>query len=296
MTTARGFVNGDGVRLAYACWPGEGVPIVALHGLSANAMFYAGVAERLAGRRPLLSLDLRGRGDADKPETGYGMAQHARDVAGVMREWGIPKAVVVGHSMGSYVALALAEQSPELCAGVVLYDGGRLPVDEIASDPGIMQRFLEDARPIEMRMSTTFSSLDEYREYWRQLAVFRSDQWGPWVEAYLEYDLGGPPGELRPKCASTALAADVQDLLTTAVARQTSHIDVPVLALCADNGLVTGSPALITDGGIEDLARRSKSFEWQRLADTNHYTVALADPAATVVANRIVDFAISCGV
>jgi pimeloyl-ACP methyl ester carboxylesterase len=198
--------------------------------------------------------------------------------------------------MGSYVALTLAEQSPDLCAGVVLYDGGRLPVDEIASDPSIMQRFLEDARPIEMRMSRSFSSLAEYRDYWRQLAVFRADQWGPWVDAYLEYDLGGSPGELRPKCSGTALAADVQDLLTTAVARQTAQIEVPALALCADNGLVTGSPALITDGGIEDLARRSKSFEFERLADTNHYTVALADPAATVVADRLVEFASSCGV
>ena len=78
---ARGRVSGDGVELAFGFWPGHGVPVVAIHGLTASFVSYTGVAERLAGRRPLFGMDLRGRGDSGKPAGPYGMAQHGRDVA-----------------------------------------------------------------------------------------------------------------------------------------------------------------------------------------------------------------------
>jgi len=82
---ARGRIPGEGVELAFGYWPGRGLPVVALHGLTASYVNFIGVAERLAGRRPLLALDLRGRGDSQKPVGPYGMAQHARDVAAAMR-------------------------------------------------------------------------------------------------------------------------------------------------------------------------------------------------------------------
>src|SRR5450759_1748267 len=64
---------------------GEGPAIVAIHGLTASHVSFAGIAERLAGRRPFFAPDLRGRGRSDKPATGYGMRQHALDVAAAMR-------------------------------------------------------------------------------------------------------------------------------------------------------------------------------------------------------------------
>ncbi len=82
---ARGRVPGDGIELTFGYWPGRGAPVVALHGLTASYVNFIGIAERLAGRRPLLALDLRGRGDSDKPDGPYGLAQHARDVATAMQ-------------------------------------------------------------------------------------------------------------------------------------------------------------------------------------------------------------------
>ena len=60
---ARGRVTGDGVELSFGYWPGRGEPIIALHGLTASYLNFIGIAERLAGRRPLFALDLRGRGE-----------------------------------------------------------------------------------------------------------------------------------------------------------------------------------------------------------------------------------------
>ena len=103
---AQGRVSGDGIELAFGYWPGRGAPLVALHGLTASYVSFTGIAECLAGRRPLFALDLRGRGDSDKPAGPYGMAQHASDVAAAMRAMGLGASVIVGHSMGAFVATA----------------------------------------------------------------------------------------------------------------------------------------------------------------------------------------------
>ena len=109
--SARGRVSGDGVELAFGYWPGRGLPVVALHGLTASHMNFVGIAERLSGRCAFVALDLRGRGDSDKPEGPYGMEQHARDVAESMRAMGLGASIIVGHSMGAFVATALAAQA-----------------------------------------------------------------------------------------------------------------------------------------------------------------------------------------
>src|SRR5208282_6715812 len=124
---ARGRVPGDGIELAFGFWPGRGAPVVALHGLTASHMNFIGIAERLTGRCALFAVDLRGRGDSDKPEGPYGMEQHARDVAAAMRAMGLGPSIIAGHSMGAYVAAALAAQEPSLVSGLVLLDGGYVP-------------------------------------------------------------------------------------------------------------------------------------------------------------------------
>src|SRR5882724_2865710 len=123
---ARGRVPGDGIELSFGYWPGRGAPIVALHGLTASYVTFIGIAERLLGRRPLFALDLRGRGDSDKPDGPNGLAQHARDVAAAMRTMGLGPSIIVGHSMGAFISTALATQDPDLVAGLIMVDGGYL--------------------------------------------------------------------------------------------------------------------------------------------------------------------------
>src|SRR5271166_4048190 len=133
---AQGRLPGDGVELAFGYWPGRGEPVVGLHGLTASHMNFIGIAERLAGRCSLFALDLRGRGDSDKPTGPYGFAQHARDVAVAMRAMGLGPSIVVGHSMGAFVATALAAQEPGLVSGLVLIDGGLVPNTPTADASG----------------------------------------------------------------------------------------------------------------------------------------------------------------
>ena len=185
---AQGRVSGDGVELAFGYWPGRGAAVVALHGLTASYVSFMGVAERLAGRRAVFALDLRGRGDSEKPAGPFGMVQHARDVAAAMRAMGLGPSVIVGHSMGGFVAAALAAQEPDLVAGVVFIDGGYAPAIAAAGP----QQALDAALALRItQLRQTHPSREAYRQFWRGQPHFPAEDWGPWVEAFLDYEVGG---------------------------------------------------------------------------------------------------------
>lgn len=280
------------MTLATKRWAGEGVPLVAVHGLSSNAMFYVGIAERLAGRRPLLAVDLRGRGDSPKPADGYGMEAHADDLAEAMDGEGIDSAVVVGHSMGASVATVFAHRHPDRCAGVVLFDGGLQVFHGFLGRPELAAEFFESGKGIEGRLHVSFADRASYRAYWADLDVFTPDEWNPWVDAYLEHDLGD---DGRAKCLADAIAHDAIDLVQTGAAIGDDPIAVPVLAVHATEGITHGTSPLVQPEAVERMAATHPKFHAVAVPSTNHYTIALTDPAATTVADELIDFAHACG-
>jgi lipase len=292
---ARGNVSGDGIRMAYGFWPGAGPAVVGLHGVTASYVNFVGVADRLRGRRPLLALDLRGRGDSDKPEDGpFGMAQHGADVAVAMAEFGLGPSLVVGHSMGAYVALALADMHPELVAGMVLIDGG-LP---LAPPPGIAREQILDVAlaPQMARLRSTFESLDAYLEFWRALPAFEGERWNPWVESYLRYDLGGDAPAYRPKASETAVRGDFLDTLEADELRgRVQRLSVPTLLLRATEGFNPGQPPLLPDDVVRRETQGVHRLVERVVGDTTHYTIALGPHGAEVVADAVVEMAEQCG-
>lgn len=290
---ARGRVPGDGVELAFGYWPGRGSPVVALHGLTASYLNFIGIAERLAGRRALLALDLRGRGDSDKPDGPYGIAQHARDVASAMRAMGLGPSIIVGHSMGAFVATALATQDPELVAGLILIDGGYLldmPVGveaEQVLDTVLAQRITQ--------LRETYPSREVYREFWRARPNFPPEDWNSWTEAFLDYEVGGEPPSLRPKASEAAVVADVaesfqKDEITTRL----ESLRVPVLLLRAAAGFAADRPPLIPDAGLEQMQALLPSLEEETIAGSTHYTIVLGERGASRIADLIEEFAARC--
>jgi pimeloyl-ACP methyl ester carboxylesterase len=292
---ARGRVPGDGITMAWGHWPGVGPTVVGLHGVTASYANFVGVAQTLAGRRPLLALDLRGRGDTDKPEQGpFGMAQHAHDVAAAMRAFGLDDAVVVGHSMGAFVAAALAAAHPELVRGVVLVDGG-LPLEP---PPGVEpQQMLDVALAPQMaRLRATFPSYDAYLDFWRGLPPFEGDRWNGWVEAYLRYDLGGTEPELRPKASETAVRGDFLDTLHAGRLRENlRRIQVPTLLLRATEGFNPGTSPLLPDELVAREGALVADLTDRVVDDTTHYTIALGERGARTVADAVVEWAERCG-
>ena len=95
-----------GVRLRYAEQgdPG-GEPIVFLHGYTDSWWSFSRLLPFLAAERyHAYALDQRGHGDSERPESGYALDDLAADVVAFLDAVGAPRAIVVGHCMGGFVA------------------------------------------------------------------------------------------------------------------------------------------------------------------------------------------------
>lgn len=286
---ARGRVAGDGVELAFGYWPGRGAPVVALHGLTASYLNFIGVAECLAGRLPLFAVDLRGRGDSDKPEGPYGMAQHARDVAVAMRVMGIGSSIVIGHSMGAFIAAALASQDPELVSGLILIDGGYVLASAaaVAPDQGMNSALAE--RIAQLRRS--YPSREEYRKFWRSQPHFPAAEWNPWIEAFLDYEVAGD-GPVQPKASENAVRADLAEgFKAPEILLRLKHIRVPTLFLRAEHGFLPTQPPLYPDHLVPQIQGCVPHLEDHKFSGTTHYTIVLGERAAARIADLTCELA-----
>lgn len=282
---ARGRAQGEGVELAFGYWPGRGMPVVALHGLTATYLTFVGVAESLAGRRPFFALDLRGRGDSDKPIGSYGFAQHARDVAVAMRAMGLGPSLVVGHSMGAFVATALAAQEPGLVSGLVLIDGGYVPDAPAGVDSS---QGLNAALALRIdQLRHTYPSRQAYRDHWRSQPHFPPGEWNSWIEAFLDYEVAGET-EVKPKASEVAVLADIGDALKgQAIVERLNSIRVPVMLLRADNGFTPGQPPLFPAETAAKIRACVPQVEDHEFSGTTHYTIVLGKRAAPKIADLI---------
>lgn len=98
----------------------SGVPVLLLHGFAGSWHSFERVLAHLPGSIHALAPTLRGHGDASRPAAGYGLPDFAADVAAFMQALDLEAAVLVGHSMGSAVALRFAIDHPGRTAGLVL--------------------------------------------------------------------------------------------------------------------------------------------------------------------------------
>ena len=109
----------NGISIAYEhC--GKGTPLVLLHGYPLDHTIWEPVLPLLENEFDLILPDLRGFGESDAPAIPYGMADLAADIAALLGGLNIWKAVIAGHSMGGYVALAFARAYPQRTLGMGL--------------------------------------------------------------------------------------------------------------------------------------------------------------------------------
>src|SRR5262249_20729001 len=115
-------IDRNGVKLAYDD-RGAGKPaFLFVHGWTCNRSFFAPQAEHFARRHRVVSVDLRGHGESDKPAGAYPITTYADDLAFVIDRLGIGKAIAVGHTMGGITVLPLAAAHPERVAAIVMVD------------------------------------------------------------------------------------------------------------------------------------------------------------------------------
>jgi pimeloyl-ACP methyl ester carboxylesterase len=115
-------ITRDGIKLVYE-EHGRGAPaMVFVHGWTCDRSTFAPQVEHFAKTHRVVSLDLRGHGESDKPPGAYPISTFADDVAHVIGELGLGKVIAVGHSMGGITVLQLAAAYPDHVAAIVMLD------------------------------------------------------------------------------------------------------------------------------------------------------------------------------
>ena len=147
------FINTNGINLHYLYYEGAGPTIVLMHGLTANAHAFDGlIAAGLSPAFNVVSVDLRGRGLSEQPPTGYTMAEHAKDIIGLLDHLQIEKAVIGGHSYGALITYYMAVHYPLRIDKMILLDAAAR----------MHEKTKEMLVPAMSRIGKTFDSFDTY--------------------------------------------------------------------------------------------------------------------------------------
>ncbi|HEY3529159.1 MAG TPA: alpha/beta hydrolase [Nocardioides sp.] len=267
-----------GGTLRVAAWAGTGGPVLAIHGITSTSRSWPFLAAALDN--PVFAPDLRGRGRSNQLPGPAGLAQHAEDCAAVIAATGGVPLVVVGHSMGAFVATVLAVRRPDLVRGLVLVDGG-LPfpaADAAATVAGL--------QPIKQRLETTYTR-ESYRDWFRNHPAFARD-WTPEAEEYADYDLPEEPG--RPSADPEMVEADQWDLVDGAAFAEAVEKPMPPrVFLHASRGFADDPPGLYPQPTVDEYAVRWPDLGIRHVPDVNHYTLVLSRRGADAMAQAVRD-------
>lgn len=99
---------------------GKGTVVVLIHGFLENSTMWDKITPELSKRNRVITIDLLGHGKSDCLGYVHSMELFAETIAAVLKELRIRKCILVGHSLGGYVALAFAEQHPQKVKGLCL--------------------------------------------------------------------------------------------------------------------------------------------------------------------------------
>jgi pimeloyl-ACP methyl ester carboxylesterase len=191
------------IKLNYMSWPGEGQPLLLVHGLSGRWQDWLTVVPLLQPRWRVTALDLRGHGKSGRSGDGYELKGYAADVERFITTVIGGPVHVMGHSLGGMTTMVLAATAPSLVRAAVLEDppiyvyrraevgqrfrltfemaSSRLTIEEIA------RRILHE------RPENTPEQAELAAQSWRALdprtvggVIDRSFLWGDWIENHME--------------------------------------------------------------------------------------------------------------
>ena len=264
---SEGKVRVNDINMHYVEWAGEGSTVLCVHGLTANCREWDRLGEGLSPRHRVLAIDLRGRGDSDKPATGYGLAGHAADLEGFLNALNLEQVVFVGHSLGAMIGVYFAANFQSRVSKLVLVDGG----NELAD----MKEVLESIRVSLSRLDASFPSLDDYMNLWKQ-APFLQGDWNEYMERYVAFDMQTEAdGSVRSKVPRQVIEAELSTAVGVRLQPLYSRIVCPTLILRASHGIMSETDLIMPLEAAAAMQQAIPNCKVHTIEGTNHYTIVI---------------------
>jgi pimeloyl-ACP methyl ester carboxylesterase len=263
------FIVAGDLTFHYVQWGEQGPPIIFVHGLTANAFCFQAFADDLARDHRVFAYDLRGRGDSDKPESGYSIPIHAADLAELIDEWELNRPVVAGHSSGAFIALYLAAHYPEKLSKLILIDAGAsVAWKTIEEQPAWLTASIN-------RLGTPVASFEEYMQRLKA-APFLGPYWNPYFDLYFEHDIyTKSDGTVVSKAFREGIIEDNKyNLYEYKPEEQWKDVTVPTLLLRAGQGLFADTDQLLSEEAAAAIQHGIKNCRYLNFPNLNHYTIA----------------------
>jgi pimeloyl-ACP methyl ester carboxylesterase len=218
------FIDAGGVRLHLIDLPGGDPPLVLLHGLSANAHEFGGLIA--AGLNPafrVVAPDLRGRGQSDRPASGYRMADHAADVLALLDALGLDRVVLGGHSFGAYLGIYLAALHPARVSRLIIIDAA------LRLHPQVGEMLRPSLARLERVSPSVAAYLDEVKG-----APYLGGAWDPAIEGYYRAEIvEEADGTARSSTSAAAIAQALQGVGAEPWAELVGRVTQPTLLINA---------------------------------------------------------------
>ena len=264
--------KGDGVQINLATWPGNAGPILCIHGITANCRCWDVLAEALIPDYRVIAMDLRGRGQSEKPSTGYSLDYHLRDINCLLDDLQLERTVIMGHSLGAFIALAFAAQYPERTDRLILVDGaGDLSADQ-------MNKVFVGIKPALDRLGQIFPSTDAYLDKMKQAPYLHP--WTSAVDTYCRYEIEAVDGGVRTNIDPAHIQEEAANIRKVNCASYYPGMRRKVLILRAPNGLLSQDDLLLPEDVINKMTDEIPDVRRFDVAGTNHYGILLKSHAA----------------
>jgi pimeloyl-ACP methyl ester carboxylesterase len=276
-----------GGDLKVARWGEADTVVFGIHGITASSMSLLSIARRLLPDLSLVAPDLRGRGGSNSLPGPFGFKAHAADCARVIEAISPGQPVVVlGESMGAYVAAVLAATRPDLVSAVVMADGGLIapPIPGVDVDQ-MLEALLG---PALARLRQVFADEAAYLDYWRAHPSLVGE-WSDDLDAWFTYDLEPTEGGVKSRVHEDAVRIDGgqnytdPDVLPDAL----RALKCPVTLIRATRNLLNVEPPLFTDELVDMWRPDLPQLVDEIVPDTNHYTIMFGTRGADTIARHV---------
>ena len=257
--------KGSGIEIQLAVWKGKGKEVLCLHGLTANSRFWDCLASALSPHHQIIALDLRGRGFSDKPPAGYSINTHGQDVLALIDDLGLERPILMGHSLGAFIALVFAARYPDRVDRLILVDGGGKLTE------AQMAKVFAGIKPSLDRLGKTFPSFEDYVSPMREAPFFQP--WNSFMETYFRYEIEAVEGGVRSRVHPKHIEEEALNLRKVDSTQFYAKVISPTLILRATKGMLAEDDLVLPKEVAERMVREIPNARTLDLEGTNHYTI-----------------------